>query len=330
MSDCPVCQNHHQQEVSKCQRCDWSMEEDVNSIEISLEHPILKTCIPKLIKSLEKEKKEKNDLHSLIQTSNLDIQKENNRKLDKIQEEIEKDREKTDKHFSNLEAILNELKSLLKNTNNSYTNLSELNDTSEHIVIKNNNSELSTSTNSEPDNTVNSLNIIKVDNHDNVHVRESDFQSDNNHNDLSALQENALCYETEQSEFSQTIDIQIPHFVETYNRDKNSFNEFIISTVIETEESRDNRLAGRSEEVFLSNTSKGKYWIVEENNNFYLVPHAKISINEHNKRYTIDNLFECDESSSGDYNFKLIRPAKVSKVNSELWQLEKKGKLDFF
>ena len=132
-----------------------------------------------------------------------------------------------------------------------------------------------------------------------------------------------------QGEFSQTIDYQIPYFVEIYNRDKNLFDEYTISTVTETQESRENRLAGLSEEVFLSSTSKGKYWIVEENNKFYLVPHAKISINEHNKRYTIDNLFECNESSSDNYNFQLIQPAKVFKVNSELWQLEKKGKIEF-
>ncbi len=132
-----------------------------------------------------------------------------------------------------------------------------------------------------------------------------------------------------QGEFQQTIDTQTPQFVEIYNRDKNLFDEYATYTVTETKDSRDNRLAGRSETVFLSSISKGNYWIVEENNNSYLVPHAKISINEHNKRYTIENIFECNESSSGDYNFLLIQPAKVSKIDSELWQLEKKGKIEF-
>ena len=124
-------------------------------------------------------------------------------------------------------------------------------------------------------------------------------------------------------------DNSVQQFTELYNQHKNSFNEFVIATVIETQESMENRLAGRSETVFLSSISKGNYWIVEENNNSYLVPHAKISINEHNKRYTIENLFECNESSSGDYSFQLIQPAKVLKLNSELWQLERKGKIEF-
>ena len=52
MSVCPVCQNQHYEEVSKCQRCDWSMQDNLDFVEINPEHPIFKTCIPTLVESL--------------------------------------------------------------------------------------------------------------------------------------------------------------------------------------------------------------------------------------------------------------------------------------
>ena len=160
----------------------------------------------------------------------------------------------------------------------------------------------------------------------------NDLKVDNNDSNLLAFKKNDLndLYDkTGQGEFLQIIDAQIPHFVEPYNRDKNLFDERAISTVIETQESVENRLAGFSKAIFLSNTNRGKYWIVEENGQYFLVPHAKININEHNK-YTIENLFDYDESNSSFYDFRLLQPAKIVKTNSELWQLQEKGKLEFF
>lgn len=120
-----------------------------------------------------------------------------------------------------------------------------------------------------------------------------------------------------------------PQFIEIYNRDKNHLLGKEVATVAETKESMENRLAGISEAVFLLNTNKGKYWIVEEDNNYYLAPHAKINIEEHNLT-TLQNLFDCTNFTPEYSDFKLVKPAKVSKLSSETWQLEEKGKLDFY
>lgn len=49
---CPVCKYSHREEVRNCQRCNWSMQDDLG---IPLEHLILETCIPTLVNILEKE-----------------------------------------------------------------------------------------------------------------------------------------------------------------------------------------------------------------------------------------------------------------------------------
>ncbi len=326
MSVCPVCEYQNQKEVSNCQRCNWLMEDNLDSIGISAEHPILKTCIPALVKCLKGIKDENKALRSHLQTLNPDIQKENSQKLYDIIEAIKDSKQKYLQELKFLTEQVTELKSLVA-IKNDYSNV--ITEGINNSTITENIQILSAIENTSVD--FDNKNISNMEDSENSSVfPESNLLLDNNHNDLPTLPRNDLGDKTGQSEFSQTIDIQTSQFVEIYNKDKNLFDEYTISTVTETKDSRDNRLAGRSEIVFLSSISKGNYWIVEENNNFYLVPHAKISINEHNKRYTIENLFECDESSSGDYNFKLIRPAKILKVNSELWQLEKKGKLEFF
>ena len=53
---CPVCKNHHYEDVSHCSRCNWSMQ---NDIEISQDNEILATCIPTILRSLESESAEK-------------------------------------------------------------------------------------------------------------------------------------------------------------------------------------------------------------------------------------------------------------------------------
>ena len=115
MPACPVCQYHNPPEANKCERCNWSIE---NDLEISSDHEIITTCIPTLIKQLEDAHQAKNGLLSHIQILDPEIHQANNRKLVEIQEEIEKDKEQTNKHFLHLEELINELQSILKSKNN--------------------------------------------------------------------------------------------------------------------------------------------------------------------------------------------------------------------
>lgn len=121
---------------------------------------------------------------------------------------------------------------------------------------------------------------------------------------------------------------KILQFVETYNRDRNSISDQVKAMVAETQASINQRRLGNRDTVTLENTSKKKYWIIEEDNEHYLIPHAKIKIDEHN-RTTLESLFDCTNFTSEYSDFQLVKPARVSQTNLETWQLETKGELEF-
>ena len=326
MLKCPVCKASYKQEVNICKQCCLS-EQDIDLInEINRENPIFKTCIPTLLKIINERNKQiksfrnnevlskLNYLESKIQISTL----ERNRDRQQIEE--------LEKKFIILESRLNNkerdkhLNSVSKDRDEdgNYEPLISVADTQDHfnnqagdkLQSPNYRNDFNTSENLE----INANNIEEEAN--NVFPQESDHL--NNNRD----RENYISNEPNKIERHKL------QFVNDYNFDKQSFESKVISIVTETQESMENRLAGRSENVYLSDNTKGKYWIMEEDDNYYLVPGAKIRINEHNK-HTIENLFEFDESDSGYDNFQLIQAAKVLRTNSELWQLENKGELEF-
>ena len=160
----------------------------------------------------------------------------------------------------------------------------------------------------------------------------------NGHANISLTKDfNSLSFNKEQTEYqldkpshnSVAVIEQIPQFVSKYNLDKKSLSNEAIATVAATEVSLNERRLGKSNLLTLEHTPQKKYWIIQEDD-YYLVPHAKIKIDEYNKT-TLESLFECINFSSDYIDFHLIEPAKVSPLdsNSELWQLEKKGKLEF-
>jgi hypothetical protein len=125
-----------------------------------------------------------------------------------------------------------------------------------------------------------------------------------------------------------TVD-RVSQLVETYNRNKYSFSESAIDTVEETQTSNEQRRSGQSNTVKLEHTAKKKYWIVEEDNNYYLVPHPDMKTNEHSVK-TLEALFECINFTSEYIDFELVQPAKITQISNQTWQLEEKGKLNFF
>lgn len=143
----------------------------------------------------------------------------------------------------------------------------------------------------------------------------------------SANHNNSLMSDTSHLNSIAIID-KISQFVETYNQDKKLSPERIIATVKSTQENVEQRRTGNIDTVTLETTTQKKYWIIEEDNDYYLIPHAKIRIDEHNKT-TLESLFDCTNFTSEYSDFQLVKPAKVSKLSSETWQLEEKGQLNF-
>ena len=94
-------------------------------------------------------------------------------------------------------------------------------------------------------------------------------------------------------------------------------------------ESIDNSRLGIGKSV-LEKKRRGNYWILKQGGSQYLVPSDTININEYSID-TLKNLFECQgvnsEGSKG--KFELLKPAKVSSIGEEKWQLSELGKLKF-
>ena len=101
------------------------------------------------------------------------------------------------------------------------------------------------------------------------------------------------------------------------------------TTVSATIESIDNSRLGVGKPV-LEKQRRGSYWILKQGGSQYLVPSDTIKINEYSID-TLKNLFECQgvnsEGSKG--KFELLKPAKVSSIGEEKWQLSEPGKLEF-
>ncbi|GGA57910.1 zinc ribbon domain-containing protein [Okeania sp. KiyG1] len=100
-------------------------------------------------------------------------------------------------------------------------------------------------------------------------------------------------------------------------------------TVSATEESIDNSRLGVGQPV-LKPKRRGNYWILKQGTSQYLVPSDTIKFNEYSNE-TLEKLFECQSANSEGYkdNFELLKPAKVSSIGEEKWQLSERGKLEF-
>ena len=105
-----------------------------------------------------------------------------------------------------------------------------------------------------------------------------------------------------------------------------SQNAITVSAAIE---SIDNSRLGIGKSV-LEKKRRGNYWILKQGSSQYLVPSDTININEYSMD-TLKKLFECQgvnsEGSKG--KFELLKPAKVSSIGEEKWQLSEPGKLEF-
>ncbi len=119
--------------------------------------------------------------------------------------------------------------------------------------------------------------------------------------------------------------------VDIYNQNPDYFlqNSFEVS---ETKASFENRRAGYNQPPILtkSDRNRGIGWITCFNNSHYLVPRAKLKINQPNYKI-LEGFFNC-QNYDPEYQtdkFTLIKAARVS-FDGEDWQLLEKGELRFY
>lgn len=155
----------------------------------------------------------------------------------------------------------------------------------------------------------------------------------NNHNNIGLHSDRSppeqLHYQSDKSNLNLiTVINNIPQFVEIYNRNKYFISDEVIATVAETQESLNQKHLDNSNTITLENTTKKKYWIIEEDDVYYLIPHAKIKIDEYNIK-SFESIFECISFHPEYSDFKLVKPAIVFNDDDRAWKLERKGRIEF-
>ncbi len=331
---CPVCNYHHQEELSKCQRCNLSIknDDDLNFIEINSEHPILKTCIPTLVKYLENETESKNKLLSHIQTLDPDNQKANNKKLDEIIDAIEDCNKQYLQEIKTLKEQVIELKSLVESKNN-YSNV-DTETTNCSISIED------IQTFSPIENTPDDFNNKNISNmedneNDSVFPIQSDRNIYNNFNPINELPEGSLYNETGDGESYKNLNSQ-ENTESEVNLNSNYQNfyrliergELKVNKVTVPQETMEKIRGGTQSEFKFVNELKGNYWVVNWHDVYCLIPKKKINIEEHSYG-NFQRIFDCQNYKETYSKFEVIEPAIVFNSNDETWQLERKGKIKF-
>ena len=85
-----------------------------------------------------------------------------------------------------------------------------------------------------------------------------------------------------------------------------------------------------SQELIIERVRRGSFWVLNSENEFYIVPKDNLRITELNYPL-LASLFICKDYQEGkSENFKLIKPGKLTvKVPGETWELQEKGELQF-
>ena len=337
---CPVC-NHHQQEVTICERCNWSIQ---NDLEISPEHPILTTCIPTLVESLTNKIAQYEKLSSILQ--DIDLQESNNRKLDEIQEQFVDLRETiNDKIINKLELLVQEKQSLqVISENNSATSID--NDASQsnyiesqNVTIEDNNSNSFTHNHGEPSNPVslpnflnNNLQFIESDRHINNDFNSTDESLedslDNPPGDplrecASPIHENTDINSSENSEIDTNLQDNYQGFYHLIEQ-----QEIEVTRVTVTKETMEKMRGGTLSQLEFENDRRGNYWVINWQNVYCLIPKQNLNINPH-QYGNFQRIFICQNYRETSEDFEVIKPATVISCDREIWQLERKGEIKF-
>jgi hypothetical protein len=121
-----------------------------------------------------------------------------------------------------------------------------------------------------------------------------------------------------------------PAYLTDYNNRQKNFTDTYGSLVIDRDPENYNlSRAGQTEEVILTEESRGNYWLFPHDSLTYVVPSQKLKIRE-DKLNEVKDLFDCENYQGFNYNkYILIKPALVSKKGNGIWQLKEKGKLQF-
>ncbi|MGL5806488.1 MAG: hypothetical protein ACRC11_13795, partial [Xenococcaceae cyanobacterium] len=154
------------------------------------------------------------------------------------------------------------------------------------------------------------------------------IQQDRHQEKQDWLSEKQAWQQQLQQSKSHNLNIFDSQFGIIYDYNKTSILEKAIATVSVTKTSWDNFKNGVNDRVYFREIEQGNYLIIEEENINYLIPKENFKIAE-NKLEIVQTLFTCIGYQIDYSDLQIIKPAKVSKLLSDWWQLEEQGILVF-
>jgi hypothetical protein len=124
---------------------------------------------------------------------------------------------------------------------------------------------------------------------------------------------------------------QISQFRQAYTQDIKLIQDLIIAKVAISVETLEQITFYQPDTIILENTSHGKYWIIDYSGNYFLIPSEIQHITDAKETsLTIARLLFHLSGYYPQYSsYHLIRPAIVTKVSTNQWKLEEKGKFNF-
>lgn len=123
----------------------------------------------------------------------------------------------------------------------------------------------------------------------------------------------------------------ISKFRQAYAQDKKLIYNLIVVKVAISVETLEQITFYKPDTVILENPPHGKYWIIDYLGNYFLIPSdIKQITNAKETSLTVAKLLFHLSGYYPQYSsYHLIRPAIVTKISTNQWQLEEKGKLNF-
>lgn len=186
-------------------------------------------------------------------------------------------------------------------------------------------------------------------NHNSLFTQESDRHINNDFNPIYEPQEVSLYDQTGDRKFVNNsnnqeelknqdnenkkinLTTQISQFRQAYTQDIKLIQDLIIAKVAISVETLEQITFYKPDTIILENTSHGKYWVIEYLGNYFLIPSEIQHITDAKETsLTIARLLFHLSGYYPQYSsYHLIRPAIVTKVSTNQWKLEEKGKFNF-
>ena len=138
--------------------------------------------------------------------------------------------------------------------------------------------------------------------------------------------------EPEKNQDAKTdIKTKIFRFRQDYSKDIKLISDRIVAKVAISVDTLEQITFHTPDTIILENTYHGKYWIIDYLNIYFLIPSEieQITKAKETALTVAQLLFYTSGYYPGYSSYHLIRPAIVTKISSNQWKLEEKGKFNF-